>query len=491
MKFEQFKILAKNYNLIPVYEIITADLLTPVMAYLKIRQSGKQSFLLESVEGSLSLARYSYIGVAPEKIIKNKKNNLFIKNGSEEKVREESVFNQLRNEIKEIKQAKISELPSFTGGIVGYLGYENISLVEKVLNFDYPLSNNSDSIFGVYKTILAFDHYKHQIILITNVLIDDSSNLEKFYADAIITLKDLKTRLIGPVLNIEEFKITDWIKSDFKKASFYSLVNEAKEDIVSGEIFQIVLSKRFSAKFEGDLFNVYRSLRMINPSPYMYFMEFEDKSTVIGTSPEDLIRVKNNKAQTLPIAGTRRRGKNENEDDELERDLLNDPKELAEHTMLVDLGRNDLGRVCKYGTVNVSELMKIQKYSHVMHIVSKVEGDLANDKDSIDALMACFPAGTVTGAPKIRAMQIICDLENEERNVYAGAVGYLDFSGDLDMCIAIRTLFSSGNIIYWQSGAGIVADSKPELEAKEIINKSAVMVNALKYAEGINENLSN
>jgi anthranilate synthase component 1 len=217
----------------------------------------------------------------------------------------------------------------------------------------------------------------------------------------------------------------------------------------------------------------------------MYFLEFEDGSAIIGTSPEDLVRVKNRKVQVLPIAGTRRRGKTEQEDNELENDLLNDPKELAEHTMLVDLGRNDLGRVCKYGTVKVSELMKIQKYSHVMHIVSKVEGDLSEEKDSIDALMSCFPAGTVTGAPKIRAMQLIENFENEERNVYAGAVGYLDFSGDLDMCIAIRTLFSKDDSIFWQSGAGIVADSRPELEAKEIINKAAVMVNALKYAEDL------
>jgi anthranilate synthase component 1 len=491
MTFEQFSSLSKDYNLIPVYEIITADLLTPVMAYLKIRQSGKQSFLLESVEGSLNLARYSFIGVDPEKIIKNKKKKLVINDESSEIIKDDSIFNQLRNEIKGIKQAKLPELPSFTGGIVGFLGYENISLIENVLEFDYPSINQYDSSFGVYKTILAFDHYKHQIILITNILLNNSSDLQQIYDSAKKTINKLKALLRKPEMNIDEFKISEWTKNDFDKDSFCSLVNEAKENIVNGEIFQIVLSKRFSAKFEGDLINVYRSLRMINPSPYMYYMEFEDNSTVIGTSPEDLVRVKNKKVQTLPIAGTRRRGKNEQEDGELENNLLNDPKELAEHTMLVDLGRNDLGRVCKYGTVRVSKLMRIQKYSHVMHIVSKVEGELADGKDSIDALMSCFPAGTVTGTPKIRAMQLITEMENEERNVYAGAVGYLDFSGDLDMCIAIRTLFSSGDVIYWQSGAGLVADSKPELEEKEIFNKSAVMVNALKYAEGINENLNN
>jgi len=485
MTFEQFRNLANDYNLIPVYDIITADLLTPVMAYLKIQQSGRQSFLLESVEGSLSLARYSFIGVDPEKTIKNKKKKLFINNGSTEIIKENSIFDQLREEVKGIKQAKLPELPYFTGGIVGFLGYENISLIEDVLKFDYPDLNEFDSTFGIYKTILAFDHFKHQIILITNAQIGEHDDVESTFNSANNVLSNLKSLLLTSDISRNKFKINEWTKNDFDKESFYSLVNQAKDEITNGEIFQIVLSKRFSAKFEGDLFNVYRALRIINPSPYMYYLEFEDNSRIIGTSPEDLVGVRNRKAQVLPIAGTRRRGNNEQEDSELEKDLLNDPKELAEHTMLVDLGRNDLGRVCKYGTVRVSELMKIQKYSHVMHIVSKVEGELAEDKDSIDTLMSCFPAGTVTGAPKIRAMQLIGDLENEERNVYAGAVGYLDFSGDLDMCIAIRTLFSKDDSIYWQSGAGIVADSKPDLEAKEIINKSAVMVNALRYAEDL------
>ncbi|HCY76265.1 MAG TPA: anthranilate synthase component I [Ignavibacteriales bacterium] len=484
MTFEQFNELAKNHNLIPVYEVITADLLTPVAAYLKIRQSGKASFLLESVEGSLSLARYSFIGVDPEKTLKNKKKKLFISRNHQEIIEEKSIFDQLREEINGIKQAKLPELPSFTGGIVGFLGYENISLIEDILATNqFEELNKFDSMLGIYKTILAFDHYKHQIIIITNVLVNDTNELEKDFEKAKKILNDLKIILLQSSISTNIFKISEWLKNDFDKVSFNSLIINAKDEITKGEIIQIVLSKKFSAKFEGDLFNVYRALRIINPSPYMYFLEFEDNSKIIGTSPEDLLQVKNLNARVLPIAGTRRRGKNEKEDIELEADLLNDPKELAEHTMLVDLGRNDLGRVCKYGSVKVSELMKIQKYSHVMHIVSKVEGEIVDGKDSIDALKSCFPAGTVTGAPKIRAMQLISNFEKEERNVYAGAVGYLDFSGDLDMCIAIRTLFSKENLIYWQSGAGIVADSNPELEAKEIINKSAVMVNALKYAE--------
>ena len=491
MNFEQFRELSENYNLIPVYETITADLLTPVLAYLKIREKGKQSFLLESVEGSASLARYSFIGKNPEKIFSNKGLQLqLLTNGSSENFKQ-NIFEYIREEIKKYRQPKIDALPDFTGGIVGYLGYENISLVEKVIKFNSESFNNPDSIFGVYNTILAFDHYKHQIILISNIKIDEDTNLESAYAQAKENLLQLRKELKKPSEYSSDFNLSGKLSEYFNPDEFYKQVEAGKNNILEGDIFQIVLSKRFSAKYNGDPFNVYRALRIINPSPYMYHLEFEPDFTIIGTSPEDLLQVKNRKAQVLPIAGTRRRGKTPGEDKALEEDLINDPKELAEHTMLVDLGRNDLGRVCKYGTVKVSESMKIQRYSHVMHIVSRVEGMLADDKDSIDALMSCFPAGTVTGAPKIRAIQLINEYEKSERNVYAGAVGYFDFSGNLDMCIAIRTLFAKGDTIYWQAGAGIVADSKPELEAKEIRNKSAAMVNALKYAEVIDENTGN
>ncbi len=491
MKIEKFKELASEYNLIPVYEIITADLLTPVLAYLKIREKGKQNFLLESVEGSTNLARYSFIGKSPEKIISNKGYEISVRrNGTKDSI-EQNIFEHIRTEINKYKQPKIDELPDFTGGIVGFLGYENISLVENVIKFDTKYFDNPDSIFGIYHTILAFDHYKHQIILITNVKIEKGTNLEIAYQNAQKILSDLKSELKKTVDYESDFILEGDIAENFDPNEFYSQVEAGKNNIVEGDIFQIVLSKRFSSNYKGDLLNVYRALRIINPSPYMYYLEFENDFTIIGTSPEDLLKVKNRKAQLLPIAGTRRRGKNSDEDKALEENLLNDPKELAEHTMLVDLGRNDLGRVCEYGTVQVTEKMKIQKYSHVMHIVSKVEGKLAEDKDSIDALMSCFPAGTVTGAPKIRAIQLIDKYEKLERNVYAGAVGYFDFSGNLDLCIAIRTLFAKGNTIYWQAGAGIVADSKPELEAKEIKNKSAAMVNALKYAEVLDENTGN
>jgi len=272
--------------------------------------------------------------------------------------------------------------------------------------------------------------------------------------------------------------------------AFYHHVEQAKQNIVDGDIFQIVLSKRFSAGYSGDLLNVYRSLRMINPSPYMYFMEFDSDFTVIGTSPEDLLRVRGRTATILPIAGTRKRGQTAQRDKELELDLRNDPKEIAEHVMLVDLARNDLGRVSKTGTVQVVAEMEVHRYSHVMHLVSRVEGELAENKDCIDALMSAFPAGTLTGAPKIRAMELIEKFEPVRRNVYGGAVGYIDFGGNLDMCIAIRTLFARDGKIFWQAGAGIVADSQPEREFKEINNKAAVLQQALEYAGMINEDFS-
>ena len=489
MKYEKFLELSKSYNLIPVYEVITADLLTPVLAYLKIREKGKQSFLLESVEGSTKMARYSFIGKNPERIIANKGANIVEKSNGIVSKTNKSIFEYIREEIKKYNQPKIDGLPDFTGGIVGYLGYENVSLIEKVINFNNNDSENPDSIFGIYNTILAFDHYKHQIILISNVKIDDKTDIEKSYHTAKQNLLQLRNELKRPVEYISNFTLQGEINENFDPNEFYQQVESGKKDIIEGDIFQIVLSKRFSSKFDGDLLNVYRALRIINPSPYMYYLEFENDFSIIGTSPEDLIKVKDKKVQTLPIAGTRKRGKSAEEDLILENDLLNDPKELAEHSMLVDLGRNDLGRVCEYGTINVTEKMKVLKYSHVMHMVSKVEGILAEDKDSVDALMSCFPAGTVSGAPKIRAIQLIDKYEKQQRNVYAGAVGYFDFSGNLDMCITIRTLYSKLNTIYWQAGAGIVADSIPQLEVKEIRNKSAAMVNALKYAEVIDENI--
>lgn len=499
MDFKTFKELSNTYNKIPVYEKITADLLTPVLAYLKIRENSSNSFLLESVEGIGRLARYSFISKNPAKIFMNTGNQLTIIENGGSKIIEKNIFDYLAEEISKSRDPKIDELPDFTGGIVGYLGYENVALIEDIIEFtgekqiDIP-----DSIFGVYDTLIAFDHYKHQIILIKNVNIDEKNDLEILFKNAKDELRALRAQLNAPLNAQLSFTSSDNISSDGDHNKFYEFVEKCKNNIYEGDVFQIVLSKRFSAEFTGDLLNVYRALRIINPSPYMYFMELkrsaensENIFSIIGTSPEDLLKVKNNRATILPIAGTRRRGKNNDEDLEIEKELFADPKEIAEHVMLVDLARNDLGRVCEYGSVEVTESMQINRFSHVMHIVSRVEGNLEEGKNCIDALKASFPAGTVSGAPKIRAIQLLNEYENLRRGVYAGAVGYIDFKGNLDMCIAIRTLFADTKKIYWQAGAGIVADSRPELELKEIKNKSAVLLNALKYAEVIDENSGN
>lgn len=490
MDILKFKQLAAEYNSIPVYEKVTADLITPVMAYLKLKDAYKYSFLLESVEAKETLGRYSFIGMNPIKIISNNGLELTIKSGEKKETLQTNIFDYLQEEIKSKKSPAIDELPTFTGGIVGFLGYENISLVEHVIKFDKNGIDNHDSIFGIYDTVVAFDHYKHQIILIKNVTIDKDTNLDQVYSQARISLKKLRAELNKPFSFNSYFETYGELSENMTNDEFYKLVNLSKENILNGDIFQIVLSKRFSMQYTGDVFNVYRALRILNPSPYMYYMEFADDLKILGTSPENLVKVKNRIAELLPIAGTRKRGQTTEEDKKLENDLVNDPKELAEHVMLLDLGRNDLGRFCEYSTVNVVENMFVQRYSHVMHLVSRVHGKLGEDKDCIDALKACFPAGTVTGAPKIRAIQLINDYENIRRNIYAGAIGYIDFSGNMDMCLAIRTLFAKGNTAYWQAGAGIVADSIPELEAKEIRNKSAVIKNALEYARGIDESIS-
>lgn len=492
MDYKTFLELSKTYNKIPVYEKITADLLTPVLAYLKIREKGSNSFLLESVEGIGRLARYSFISKNPSKIFMNEGEQLTIIESDKKATVTKNIFDYLSEEISKSKDPKIEELPDFTGGIVGYLGYENVALIEDVIKFsgekqiDIP-----DSMFGVYDTLIAFDHYKHQIILIRNVNIDSYTNPETAYAGAKEELRQLRAQLNAPLDFALKFSAQQNFANGSDKQTFYGFVEKCKDNIVEGDVFQIVLSKRFSTEFTGDLLNVYRALRIINPSPYMYFMEFANDLTVIGTSPEDLLKVKNKRATILPIAGTRHRGNNRAEDLQIEKELYADPKEVAEHVMLVDLARNDLGRVCKYGSVEVTENMTVHRFSHVMHIVSRVEGNLDEDKNCIDALKASFPAGTVSGAPKIRAIQLLNEYENLRRGIYAGAVGYIDFKGNLDMCIAIRTLFARGEKIYWQAGAGLVADSKAEFELQEINNKSAALVNALKYAEVIDESIGN
>ncbi|MGD8780799.1 MAG: chorismate-binding protein [Ignavibacteria bacterium] len=489
MDFEKFSQLSKDYNIIPISKTITADLLTPVLAYLRIRDENSFCFLLESVEGIGNLARYSFIGKNPFKTIYNYANELVIENGEKTKA-QKNIFDYLQEDIKNYKVAPVEGIPNFSGGLVGYIGFENISLVENVIQFDKEKEIDiPDSILGYFEIILAFDHYKHQINIICNTQINNENNLEEIYNSALKKISGVIDEIKSPSKLDKEFTIEKFSDNPDKK-EFHSEIEAAKNNIFEGDVFQLVLSRRFHASYTGDLINVYRALRIINPSPHMYFMEFGDGFSIIGTSPEDLVTVYNRRATILPIAGTRRRGKTDEEDLELEKELLNDPKELAEHVMLVDLARNDLGRVAEVDTVKVIKDKIISRFSHVMHIVSEVEGELQGDKDSIDAFKVAFPAGTLTGAPKIRAIQLINDYEKVRRSFYGGAVGYIDFKGNLDMCIAIRSMFAKDNKVYWQAGAGIVADSKPELELKEIHNKSAVLVSALKYAEKINENIA-
>jgi anthranilate synthase component 1 len=492
MNKQHFKKYAKDYNVIPIYETITADLLTPVLAYLRIRKKGDFSFLLESVEGIGRLARYSFIGHSPSStIISNKKKVVISKQTNSEEVKTK-LLDYLSSQVDSFNHPKIDDLPDFTGGIVGYLGFEVISEIENSILFNNKKEDEfPEAMLGVLDSIIAFDHYKHRIILITNVFVNEESKLDDLYLKAKKKIGDLKVLIQQPVELPETFQLTDKVNDQINKLRFHEKIEKIKSNIYAGDVFQLVLSERFSSNYTGDLVNLYRALRIINPSPYMYVFEFNENLAIIGTSPEDLLKVRNNKATILPIAGTRRRGKSKEEDLELERELLADTKEVAEHTMLVDLARNDLGRVCKHNTVKVTEMMNVHRFSHVMHIVSRVEGELKEDKNCIDALKASFPAGTVSGAPKIRAVQLIDEYEEIGRGPYAGSVGYIDFKGNLDMCIAIRTLFADSKKIYWQAGAGIVADSKAELELKEIKNKSAVLENALKYARDIDENFSN
>lgn len=492
MDFRTFEDLAGKNSIIPFFRRFTADLETPVTLYLKLKQAGLTSFLFESVDGIGTLARYSFIGINPARIISNLGLTISVKDGTGEKTFEKNIFEQLKEE-KNAGTSPIGEdLPSFTGGIVGYLGFENVSLIEPVIipaesgNEEIP-----DSIFGVYDTVAAFDHLKHQIILIQNVRLNEGSDLKAEYRRADEAVESLRKKIQNSDFVLPPFNFSDASNNLSEELDFLELTEKAKKNIRQGDVFQLVLSKVFVSEFSGNLFNLYRALRIINPSPYMYYMEFEKGPVIIGTSPEDLLKVQKGKCTILPIAGTRKRGRDEAEDKFLKDELISDPKERAEHTMLVDLARNDLGRVCIPGSVKVTEEMKIHLFSHVMHIVSRVEGELKKDTDCIDALMASFPAGTVTGAPKIRAIQLINEYEKRRRGIYAGAVGYIDFRGNLDMCIAIRTLYASGNKIYRQAGAGIVADSIPELELKEIKNKSAVLLSALKFAEVIDENSCN
>ncbi len=485
MNKEQFLELSKSYTAVPVYKRLLADVLTPVSLFMNIREDAENPFLLESVEGGEQLARYSFIGRNPyQKLIFDGENTVLKSKATSVQI-DQPYFDELKAQTTKYTEPHLLELPRLTGGAVGFSAYDTFRLVEDLPNVPDDDLHLPEAVWGFYDQIFAFDHVKHQIILIKTVFIDDETDIEVAYEHALETLSEMEEAAMSGNMKRRDFNIdTKSLSSNIEKARFTSMVEKAKDYIYEGDIFQVVLSQRFEATMHGDAFMLYRALRMVNPSPYLFFLDF-DGFQLVGSSPEVLVRVQDSEVRVLPIAGTRPRGKTHEEDLELESDLKSDPKEVAEHIMLVDLGRNDLSRVSKPGTVKLERNQVIERYSHVMHIVSDVVGEISNDKTSVDALMQCFPAGTVSGAPKIRAMEIIDELEPVKRGIYAGAVGYFDFSGNMDTCIAIRTMVVTDNKVYIQAGAGIVADSDPVKEFEETQNKAGALIQALSIALNI------
>ena len=485
--YEEFLELAQQGTVVPVVKTVMADLLTPVSAFLKIQHYSSQAFLLESVEGGEKIARYSFLGVAPQRIVRARGNEVVIENadGTKEKC-DEPVLDILRDLMSAYQPVKVPNLPPFTGGGVGYFGYDAVQWFEKLPKRATDDLNMDTAVVMFFSSILAFDHVKHQIQIIANVFTEGKkANLHLPYAEACNEIERLEVALAGPVPSLPATYRTSpaRLNSNMPKAEFEAAVDVIKEYIRAGDAFQVVFSQRFEANIATHPFQIYRALRAINPSPYMFYLKLDDEQTLLGASPEMLVRCYQNVLEYRPIAGTYPRGSTEAEDLILGEQLRNDEKERAEHVMLVDLGRNDLGRVSEYGTVEVTDLMIIERYSHVMHLVSVLKSKLQEEQDCFDALAATFPAGTLTGAPKVRAMQIIDELEPTRRGAYGGAVMYFDYSGNLDSCIALRTMYVRGDQAYIQAGAGIVADSVPEKEYAETVNKARACVRAIEMAE--------
>lgn len=474
---------------IPVYKRLSADLLTPVSALLVLRQFGSHTFLLESVEGGENLARYSFLGKNPYRIVRRQGTSITVTDGQgqpEADISDSDIYAVLQSYLDAYVEVPVPGLPRLTCGAVGYLGYDNVRLIEHLPDQPEDDLGLPDAIWCFYNAVVAFDHVKHQLVLMASAFLDTTSDVESSYHAATATLARLEDELHHPYESPEAVTLDARdMRSNFARSAFEDAVREAKRLIYEGDIFQVVLSQRFTMSFGGDAFNLYRALRQINPSPYLFYLDFGEV-ILIGSSPEVLVRIVDREAQLLPIAGTRPRGASPEEDEALASDLLADPKERAEHLMLVDLGRNDLGRVCQIDTVTVERYAYIERYSHVMHIVSSLSGNVQAGYRAMDVLKACFPAGTVSGAPKVRAMEIIDAMEPTKRNIYAGAVGYVDFSGNMDTCIAIRTMVIRNRDIYIQAGAGIVADSDPTRELVETENKARALKQALLVAaEGL------
>lgn len=485
--FKKFKELAALGNLIPVYREVLADSDTPVSAFFKI-DDGKYSFLLESVEGGEKWARYSFLGSRPSVVIRSHDSSVeIIRQGKRERRSFESdPLEAVAGILSEYRPVPNPELPRFYGGAVGFIGYDSVRFFERVPERNKPGLGLPDIFFMITDTLVIFDNVTHLIKVVSNAHLDGTTP-KAAYEQALKKIDFIVGKLKRPRRSPGKKSLRPGkgpaLKSNFTRAGYEEAVLKAKEYIKAGDIFQVVPSQRFERKVRVEPFQIYRALRLINPSPYMYFLRCGG-ATVVGASPEVMVRLEGENIDLRPIAGTRRRGATEEDDRSLERELLGDPKEVAEHIMLVDLGRNDVGRVSSAGSVKVTELMVIERYSHVMHIVSNVRGTLSVGKNAYDVVRACFPAGTVSGAPKIRAMEIIDELEPTRRGPYAGAVGYFGFSGNMDTCITIRTLVVKEGVAYIQAGGGVVADSVPALEYQETMNKAMAMMRAVEMAEG-------
>lgn len=494
---------AGEVNLIPIYRVFPADLETPVTVYIKMMDSLGPSFLLESVEGGEQVGRYSFVGVNPRGIITLQGNEITIggdtiAGGKESQARTlakgEDILDVLKAELGQFQTAELPGLPRFSGGGVGYLGYDVVRFFEQLPESAERVLSIPDAVFLLADTLVIFDHARHQLMILANAFLnkDEEVDLEMAYLDAIQRIERVSEKLLRPLPAIPARRSyrngnshgPGSLSINKSQSTFEEMVIQAKEYIAAGDIFQVVLSQRLSRKTDAHPFAIYRALRMLNPSPYMFYFDFGQLGfQVIGASPEMHVRLEDGVASVRPIAGTRWRGKSESEDEALENELLADKKERAEHVMLVDLGRNDIGRVSQYGTVHVRDLMVVERYSHVMHIVSHVEGKMNEDMDAFDLMRATFPAGTVSGAPKVRAMEIIEELEGERRGLYAGAVGYFSHDGSMDTCIAIRTMLVQEDTVYVQAGAGIVADSDPSREFEECLNKARALMVAVEQAE--------
>ncbi len=505
-----FRVLARTHTLVPVYRTLTADLETPVSAFLRLTQStrGKaepEAFLLESVEGGEHVGRYTFIGIEPYRKITSRGTTITVQEASRRRTFAGNIFEELKTALSGHTPARLPGLPPFTAGAVGFFAYDVVRQIERLPSLAEDELGLPDACLMFFDQVLAFDHVKKEIRLIVTADVTGANGasagrtlVEAAYARALRRLDRLERRLAQPLPKAARrsagAKTKLALTPRTSKAAFLKAVAKTKDYIASGDVFQCVLSQRFDCSPGVDPFSIYRSLRIVNPSPYMYFLRFAEEPGagrktatgaplhIVGSSPELLVRVHGRGLEYRPIAGTRPRSEDEERDRAFEADLRADEKEIAEHVMLVDLGRNDVGRVSEFGSVKVKELMVVERYSHVMHLVSSLEGKLKADLGPIDALKACFPAGTLSGAPKIRAMEIIEEMEPARRGVYGGAVLYADFSGNLDSCIAIRTLVMRGQQGHIQAGAGIVADSVPEKEFEECGNKARAVVRAIERA---------